>query len=250
MKAGWRWRIPLQHRTGNGYVFSTRFIDEDKAVEELLQSLDEPVLAEPRLLRFQAGRRKSSWVRNCVALGLSSGFLEPLESTSIYLIQIAIMHLLALLPTAQHDQRLADEFNRRMDTEYERIRDFLILHYHLNSRDDAEIWRYCRSMEVPDSLREKIELFRQSGIIESYKDGLFTPPSWLSVFVGQGLQPERHHPLASVQPLERMLTDLDDLRIEIAERVDEMPKHASFLARYANAQAADERLLHEAEERL
>jgi tryptophan halogenase len=250
MKGGWRWRIPLQHRTGNGYVFSTRFIDEGKAVEELLQSLDEPVLAEPRLLRFQAGRRKSSWVRNCVALGLSSGFLEPLESTSIYLIQIAIMHLLALLPTAQHDQRLADEFNRRMDTEYERIRDFLILHYHLNSRDDAEIWRYCRSMEVPDSLREKIELFRQSGIIESYKDGLFTPPSWLSVFVGQGLQPERHHPLASVQPLERMLTDLDDLRIEIAERVDEMPKHASFLARYANAQAADERLLHEAEERL
>jgi tryptophan halogenase len=250
MNAGWRWRIPLQHRTGNGYVFSTRFIDEDEAVEELLQSLDEPTLAEPRLLRFQAGRRKTSWKRNCVALGLSSGFLEPLESTSIYLIQIAIMHLLPLFPTRVHDSRLEAEFNRRMDIEYERIRDFLILHYHLNSRDDAEIWRYCRSMEVPQSLHRKMELFRHSGIIESYKDGLFTPPSWLSVLVGQGLTPEHYHPLAEAQPLERMLADLDELRLEIQERVDEMPKHASFIARYANAQAASEAILHEAEERL
>ena len=250
MNAGWRWRIPLQHRTGNGYVFSSRFIDEDEAVEELLQSIDEPTLAEPRLLRFQAGRRKASWRRNCVALGLSSGFLEPLESTSIYLIQIAIMHLLPLFPGRAHDQRLVEEFNRRMDVEYERIRDFLILHYHLNSRDDTELWRYCRAMEVPDSLSRKIELFRHSGIIESYKDGLFTPPSWLSVFVGQGLTPECYHPFAEAQPLERMLRDLEQLHMDIAERVDEMPKHASFIARYANAQPASEKALHEAEERL
>ena len=235
MNAGWRWRIPLQHRTGNGYVFSSQFTDEDKAREELLQSLDEPLVGEPRLLKFQAGRRKRSWVRNCLALGLSSGFLEPLESTSIYLVQIAIMHLLPLFPTKAKDPRLAEEFNRRMEIEYDRIRDFLILHYHLNSRDDAEIWRYCRSMEVPDSLRQRMELFRHSGIIESYKDGLFTPPSWLSVLVGQGLTPEHYHPLADAQPLERALSELDELRMEIQDRVDEMPKHASLVAKFADA---------------
>jgi tryptophan halogenase len=250
MDAGWRWRIPLQHRTGNGYVFSSRFIDEDKAREELLAALDEPTLAEPRMLKFQAGRRVHSWQRNCVALGLSSGFLEPLESTSIYLIQIAIMHLIELLPTARHDQRLADEFNLRMDLEYERIRDFLILHYHLGSRSDTELWRYCAAMDVPDSLRRKIGLFRHSGIVEAYRHGLFTPPSWLAVYLGQGLTPEHYSPNADVTPLNRMLKDLDELREDIRDRVDEMPKHSSFVERYANARQSDDALLHEAEVRL
>jgi len=250
MEAGWRWRIPLQHRTGNGYVFSSRFIDEDKARQQLLASLDEPLLAEPRLLKFEAGRRVSSWERNCVALGLSSGFLEPLESTSIYLIQIAIMHLLPLFPNGRSDPRLIREFNRRMDLEYDRIRDFLILHYHLNSRVDGELWRYCRAMDVPESLTEKIELFRHSGYVEDYRDGLFNAPSWLSVFLGQGLTPEHHHPLADAVPVERLVADLDDLRTEIADRVDEMPKHATFLARYANAQSADLSALHKEEARL
>jgi tryptophan halogenase len=250
MDAGWRWRIPLQHRTGNGYVFSSRFTDEDKAREELLASLDEPTLAEPRLLKFQAGRRKKSWQRNCVALGLSSGFLEPLESTSIYLVQIAIMHLLQLLPTPRHDQRLVNEFNLRMDIEYERIRDFLILHYHLNSRDDTELWRYCRSMEVPDTLQRKMELFRHSAIVEQYRDGLFTPPSWLAVYLGQGLTPQHYNPIADGPPLERLLGELDELHSDIRDRVDEMPQHATFLARYANSEQASEALLHEAEVRL
>ena len=250
MEAGWRWRIPLQHRTGNGYVFSSRFIDEDKAREELLRSLDEPTLAEPRLLKFQAGRRVTSWARNCVALGLSSGFLEPLESTSIYLIQIAIMHLLPLFPTKRHDQRLVDEFNLRMDIEYERIRDFLILHYNLNSRDDTELWRYCRSMEVPDSLRRKLRLFRHSGVIEQYRDGLFTPPSWLSVYVGQGLTPEHYNPITDAMQLDQLLDSLDELHSDIRDRLEEMPKHASLLARYANSERASEQLLHEAEVRL
>jgi tryptophan halogenase len=250
MDAGWRWRIPLQHRTGNGYVFSSRFIDEDKAREELLASLDEPLLAEPRLLKFQAGRRVRSWERNCVALGLSSGFLEPLESTSIYLIQIAIMHLLVLLPTRRHDQRLVDEFNLRMDVEYERIRDFLILHYHLTGRDDTELWRYCREMDVPESLHRKMRLFRHSGVVEQYKDGLFTPPSWLAVYLGQGLTPQHYNPLADAMPLDRLLEQLDELHTDIRDRVDEMPKAASLLARYANAQPASDALLHEAEARL
>ena len=250
MDAGWRWRIPLQHRTGNGYVFSSRFIDEDKARQDLLDALDEPTLAEPRLLKFQAGRRVQSWQRNCVALGLSGGFLEPLESTSIYLIQIAIMHLLPLLPGKRYDQRLVDEFNRRMDVEYERIRDFLILHYHLNSRDDTELWRYCRAMEVPDSLQRKIALFSHSGIVEQYKDGLFTPPSWLSVYLGQGLTPQHFNPLAEAIPVNRLLKELDDLREDIRDRIDELPKHSSFIARYANAQQASDMLLHEAEGRV
>ena len=250
MDAGWRWRIPLQHRTGNGYVFSSRFIDEDKAREELLASLDEPTLAEPRLLKFQAGRRVSSWRRNCVALGLSSGFLEPLESTSIYLIQIGIMHLLPLLPTRAYDERLVDEYNLRMDLEYERIRDFLILHYHLTSRDDTELWRYCRSMEVPESLTRKMRLFRHSGVVEQYRDGLFTPPSWLAVYLGQGLSPEHYNPLADALPLERMLGELDQLHGDIRDRVGEMPRHASVVARYASSEQASEALLHEPEARM
>jgi tryptophan halogenase len=250
MKAGWRWRIPLQHRTGNGYVFSSRFTDEEKAREELLAALDEPVLAEPRLLKFQAGRRVKSWEGNCLALGLSSGFLEPLESTSIYLIQIAIMHLLQLLPTRQHDPRLVDEFNVRMDIEYERIRDFLILHYHLNSREDTELWRYCRSMDVPESLYRKIALFRHSGIVEQYRDGLFTLPSWVSVFVGQGVIPDNYSPLADSAPLTRSLQELEELRSDIRDRVEEMPRHGSFLARYAKAATVDDRLLHDTEARL
>jgi tryptophan 7-halogenase len=250
MKAGWRWRIPLQHRTGNGYVFSSRFIDEEKAREELLASLDEPLLAEPRLLKFEAGRRVRSWERNCVALGLSSGFLEPLESTSIYLVQIAIMHLLALFPGRRPDPRLIAEFNRRMDLEYDRIRDFLILHYHLNSRDDSELWRYCRAMDVPESLAQKIELFRHSGYVEDYREGLFNAPSWLSVFLGQGLTPEHHHPLTDAIPAMRLENELDQLRSEIEDRVEEMPKHATFLARYAEAHEANEAALHKAEARL
>jgi tryptophan halogenase len=250
MDAGWRWRIPLQHRTGNGYVFSSRFIDEDKALEELLRSLDEPLFAEPRLLQFEAGRRPKSWARNCVAIGLSSGFLEPLESTSIYLIQVAIMHLLPLLPTRQYDQRLVDEFNLRMDIEYERIRDFLILHYHLTSRDDTELWRYCRTMQVPDSLERKMRLFRHSGVVESYKDGLFTPPSWLAVFLGQGPPPEDYNPLADAPPLEGLVNSLEELRTDIRDRVDEMPKHASFVARYAGSDTGAEQMLVESKEGL
>jgi tryptophan halogenase len=250
MEAGWRWRIPLQHRTGNGYVFSSSFTDEGKAADRLLASLGAPALAEPRLLKFNAGRRRTNWERNCVALGLASGFLEPLESTSIYLIQIAIMHLLPLFPAGRSDPRLIAEFNRRMDVEYDRIRDFLILHYHLNRRDDAEIWRYCRNMEVPDSLKRKIGLFRHCGYIEDYRDGLFNPPSWLSVFLGQGLTPEHYHPLADGVPTDRLVGELEELREDIRDRVDEMPRHATFIARYADAREASQAVLHEPEARL
>ncbi|WP_427967948.1 tryptophan halogenase family protein [Altererythrobacter sp.] len=231
MEAGWRWRIPLQHRTGNGYVFSSNFIDEDAATDELLRSLETKTLAEPRLLKFQAGRRVVSWEKNCVAIGLSSGFLEPLESTSIYLIQVAALQLLPLLPGNHLDHRLRDEYNRLIDKEYERIRDFLILHYKLNQRDDAEIWRYCAEMEVPDSLSRKIELFRHSAFIERYH-GLFSPPSWLSVFIGQGLMPEGYSPFAETMPQDKLDAFLDGLRSEIDDKVQKLPRHDQFIARY------------------
>jgi tryptophan 7-halogenase len=237
MEAGWRWRIPLQHRTGNGYVFSSNFIDENEAADSLMRSLETKALGEPRMLKFRTGRRSVGWEKNCVAIGLASGFFEPLESTSIYLIQVAIMHLVPLLPGKSIDPRLRDEFNQLMDLQYERIRDFLILHYKLNRREDAEIWRYCAAMEVPESLARKIELFRHSAIIERYKDGLFTPTSWLSVFIGQGLVPESYNPLADAIAEERLIPQLEEFRAEILERVEEMRRHDNFIDRYCAAQA-------------
>jgi len=236
MEAGWRWRIPLQHRTGNGYVFSTSFIDEDEAAASLMRSLETKALAEPRMLKFQAGRRVVNWEKNCVAIGLAGGFLEPLESTSIYLIQVAIMQLVPLLPGKRIDPRLRDEFNRLIDLQYERIRDFLILHYKLNRRDDAEIWRYCAAMDVPDSLTRKIELFRHSAIIEPYREGLFPPTSWLSVLIGQGLIPENYSPLADTMPEESLIAHMDAFRAEILDRVEEMRRHDRFIDRYCAAE--------------
>jgi tryptophan halogenase len=237
-EAGWRWRIPLQHRTGNGYVFSTEFVGEDQAADSLLRSLEAPAVGDPRMLKFQSGRRVLSWAKNCIGIGLAGGFLEPLESTSIYLIQIAIMQLIPLLPGKAIDPRLRDEFNRLIDLQYERIRDFLILHYKLNRREDAEIWRYCSAMEVPGSLTRKLELFRHSGIIEKYRDGLFTPTSWLSVLVGQGLVPENYSPLADSMPDEKLITWLQQFREDIRDRAEEMLPHDHFIERYCAAQPA------------
>lgn len=236
MEAGWRWRIPLQHRTGNGYVFSCSFIEEDEAADALLRSLETKALAEPRMLRFQAGRRLLSWERNCVAIGLSGGFLEPLESTSIYLIQAAILQLVPLLPDKRIDPRLRSEFNRLMDQEYERIRDFLILHYKLGSRDDSELWRYCATMDVPESLTGKIELFRHGAVLDGHY-GLFSPTSWLSVYVGQGLVPENYALRADAGSQEKLTSFLERLRTEIGGRVEQMPRHDRFVERYCVAES-------------
>ncbi|MDB5443966.1 MAG: tryptophan halogenase [Phenylobacterium sp.] len=234
-EAGWQWRIPLQHRTGNGYVYASSFISDEAAAVTLMSHLDGEALADPRPLRFTAGRRTASWLKNCVAVGLASGFLEPLESTSIYLIQVAIMNLLRLFPRTPVDPVLADEFNRLMDIEYERVRDFLILHYHANTRDDSDLWRHCREMEPPDSLREKMALFTHRGQIEAYKDGLFAPPSWLAVYVGQGLVPRGYERLADNLPFDEMIRSMDALRSRIAGRVAAMPDHAQFVRDYCPA---------------
>lgn len=235
LEAGWQWRIPLQHRTGNGYVYSSAFISDDEAMTRLMGNLDGKPLAEPRPIRFRSGRRTASWTKNCIAIGLASGFLEPLESTSIYLTQVAILNLLKLFPRARIDPALSERFNRVVDNEYDRVRDFLILHYHANSRTDSELWRHCREMQIPDTLRDRMALFEHRGHIAQYRNGLFSPPSWLSVFVGQGMTPAGYHPMADNLPLDTVTAGLEAIRRQVAERVEAMPHHDAFVRDYCAA---------------
>jgi tryptophan halogenase len=230
MPGGWRWRIPLQHRIGNGYVFSSEFISEDEACEVLKASVEGEVLAEPRVLRFRSGRRSKSWSHNVIAVGLASGFLEPLESTSIYLAQMAITYLIELFPqNGRIDPRDRDEFNRLVDMEYDRIRDFLILHYHATERDDSEFWNHVRTMEVPDTLKGKMELWREAARIEKYSDGLFYDASWLAVYIGQGVLPRRHDARASIPDPMQISRAMDHLRGAIVDEVIAMPGHREYL---------------------
>jgi tryptophan 7-halogenase len=230
MKAGWRWRIPLQHRVGNGYVYSSAHISDDEAADAITQAVEGAPMADPRVLRFRAGRRRHSWVKNVVGVGLASGFLEPLESTSIYLVQGAIAQLVSLFPIGPIDDKDRDEFNRITDVEYDRIRDFLILHYHATERDDSSFWNHVRTMAVPDSLQEKIELFRRAGRISKYSEGLFFEPSWLSVYVGQGILPEAWDQRAEAADALAIAQGMDRLAAQIEEAVAAMPDHTAFIA--------------------
>jgi tryptophan halogenase len=240
-EAGWQWLIPLQHRTGNGYVYSSGFIGDDEVAAKLLSRLDGKALADPRFLRFTAGRRRKTWNRNCVAIGLSGGFLEPLESTSIYLIQIAITTLIDYLTdtnaaaSPRYDPRTVDAFNRWIEMEYDRVRDFLILHYHATQRDDAPIWNYCRTMEIPDSLKHKMELFRHRARVVTYKDGLFLEPSWLAVYFGQRVIPQAYEPLADVVDGAALARKMQQVREQIQAAAVRMPAHEDFLRSYCPA---------------
>lgn len=232
MPAGWRWQIPLQHRMGNGYVFASAFCDEEAACEAIRNAAEGEPLADPRILKFRPGRRSHSWSQNVIGVGLSSGFLEPLESTSIYLAQMAITYLIELFPeNGQINARDRDEFNRLVDMEYDRVRDFLILHYNATSRDDSEFWNHVRTMRLPDSLEHKMELWRRAGRIEKYSDGLFYDASWIAVYVGQGLMPERHDARTRLGDPERIDTAFKRLKQAIAREVSAMPSHIEFLER-------------------
>jgi len=228
-ESGWQWRIPLQHRTGNGYVFSDAFISEDQATADLMGRLDGKPQAEPRVLRFVTGRRRKGWIGNVVAIGLSSGFLEPLESTSIHLIQTAISKLLALFPRARRDDAMADQFNREMDQQYEGVRDFIIAHYKVSARDDTPFWRYCRDMAVPDSLAAKLELFRARGEVMVENHELFRETNSFPILYGQGLTPEGYHPLADVLSDDDLRLRLSQIRAAIKARVDGLPSHDAYL---------------------
>jgi tryptophan halogenase len=230
-EAGWQWRIPLQHRTGNGYVYCDRYISEDEAAAKLLERLDGPALAEPRTLRFVTGRRRKSWVKNCLAFGLSSGFLEPLESTSIHLVQVAIAKLLAMFPKENINEHLVTRFNDEMSFEYDNVKDFLIAHYKITERDDTPFWRDVKNMEIPDSLRERLEIFKARGEVMVRHDELFKEVNWFSVLVGQGYEPESYHPVADTISEDELRLRLTQVRTGIQNRVKSMPDHKEFVAR-------------------
>jgi tryptophan halogenase len=229
-EAGWQWRIPLQHRTGNGYVFSSGFVAEEEAREKLLGRVDGERLAEPRLLKFVAGRRRRSWIGNCLALGLAGGFLEPLESTSIHLVQAALAKFLAFFPAGRIDDTLVDRFNAEMNQLYEGIRDFLIAHYKITEREDSAFWRYCRHMEIPDTLQARLHLFRSRGEVMPGGQELFREVNWFSILHGQGLVPEDYHPVADALAADVLAQRLSQIRAGVKARVDSMPRHDAFIA--------------------
>jgi len=228
--AGWQWRIPLQHRTGNGYVYSSRHVSDDEAAATLLRNLDGEPLAEPRLLRFTGGHRRRPWIGNVVSMGLASGFLEPLESTSIHMVQSAIARLMTLFPSARFEPAEIDEYNRQTLQEYIHIRDFLVLHYKATERTDTPFWNECRALEPPPGLARKLDLYRTNGRIVRDKDELFTETSWLAVMAGQGIEAAGYHPVVDLLDADQTRHRLADVRAVNQRAVRLMPRHVDFLA--------------------
>ncbi len=233
--SGWQWRIPLQTRVGNGLVYCSEFMRDDEARDTLLGNVDGDVITEPRVLRFRTGQRTKHWNRNCVALGLAAGFLEPLESTSIHLIQRGVIRLLQMFPYHGIVDSERAEFNRQMDTEFRFIRDFIILHYHVTERTDSEFWRRCREMDIPDSLRQRLDLFRDTGLVFEGEGDIFRENSWTQVMMGQGIEPRSYHPIVD------MMNDaeLGQFMQFQGQRVDrllgQLPTHQEFIRRYCPA---------------
>jgi tryptophan halogenase len=235
--AGWQWRIPLQHRTGNGYVYSSAHISDDEAAATLMAHLDGRALGEPRKLQFTTGMRKKFWSKNCVALGLASGFMEPLESTSIYMIQSGIARLINLMPNRDFSAVLIDRYNAQAAFEFERIRDFLILHYWATERRDTSFWRYCSGMSIPEPLADTIRLFKDSGRFFRNAEEMFAITSWVQVMLGQHIVPQHYHPAVDLIPDQEIAGLVDSVKTVIATCVDAMPMHAQFIARHCAAAA-------------
>jgi tryptophan halogenase len=228
--SGWQWRIPLQHRMGNGHVYCSDLISDEDAEATLLRNVEGEPLAEPRRLSFTTGRRRQTWNKNVVSMGLSSGFVEPLESTSIHMIQGGIARLISLFPDKRFNPVERDEYNRQMQELFEDIRDFIILHYHATGRDDSELWNRCRTMSIPDSLAKKIELFRAKGRI--FREGfeLFGTPSWVSVFLGQHIIPQDYEPVVDALDEDKVAAAIEQMRMSYLDAAQAMPSHAEFVA--------------------
>ena len=229
---GWQWQIPLQHRVGNGMVYSSRHVSDDEALATLLKNVQGEVLTKPRVIPFKACQRETVWERNCVAIGLSSGFLEPLESTSIHLIQRGVIRLLQLFPNQGVRQADVDEYNKRTAAEMEHIRDFIILHYKVTDRTDSDFWNHVRTMAVPASLQHRIDLFRESGHVFRIPNELFAENSWIQVMLGQGITPSQHHHIADLMDDAELNGFLEEIRGRVERTVAQLPPHADYVARY------------------
>lgn len=234
--AGWQWRIPTQKRTGNGHIYSREHMSDDEAASVLLGGLDTTPIGEPRQIRFKTGRRQTFWHKNCIAIGLSAGFLEPLESTSIYLIQQGISRFISLFPDKSLPSAVIDEYNRIMRDDFTQVRDFLILHYYATQRDDTPFWNYCRTMDIPESLQRKIDLFREGGRAFRHEHELFSRPSWVAVFLGQNILPKRVEPIISTLPKAHVAQSLNSMRNAMLRAADAMPSHQDFIRQYCPAQ--------------
>lgn len=231
-ESGWQWRIPLQHRNGNGLVYSSAYYSDEQAKDLLLSNLDSKPLGDPKFISFRPGRRRKQWNRNVVAVGLSSGFLEPLESTSIHLIQTAVVRLVKLFPHNGINQVEVDEYNRQSKIEYEQVRDFIILHYHVNERNDSQFWRDLRNMEVPERLARKIELFRSTGKLFHEEEDMFHESSWLQVMMGQGIMPQDYHPMANNMSEQQLKEMLQKIKRYKESPLEKMPNHDQFLSMF------------------
>ncbi len=234
-ESGWQWRIPLQHRVGNGMVYCSRYISDEQARQTLLANIEGATRTEPRVIKFKPGQRRQTWVKNCVAVGLASGFIEPLESTSIHLIGRSIIRLLQMFPNTSVSQADIDEFNRQTVYEIEHIRDFIVLHYHVTDRQDTPFWNACRSMDIPTSLRDRVELFRETGRVFRTANELFAENSWVQVMLGQGITPKQHHQTADLMSDAELSRFLDGIKAQVDSTVQQLPRHRAYVEQYCKA---------------
>jgi tryptophan 7-halogenase len=234
-EAGWTWKIPLQHRTGNGYVFSNQYCSDEQAVETLLKVVDGKLLNEPRIIPFITGRRKKIWHNNCLSVGLASGFLEPLESTAIHLVYKILLRFINHFPDRDFDPQVEQSFNQKINLDYQEVRDFIILHYCTTKRDDTEFWRWCQNMPIPDSLNEKIHLFRARGELEHSYGQFFSQDSWCSILEGMNVRPKKYHPLMDGFDSQGLAKMLQENVQDIYSTVMQMPKHGDYIRQHCAA---------------
>ncbi|MDN3651597.1 tryptophan 7-halogenase [Thalassotalea ponticola] len=240
-ESGWQWRIPLQNRTGNGLVFCSKYMTDEEAIQTLLDNIEGEPINEPRVIKYKTGTRRKHWNKNCIAIGLSAGFIEPLESTGIHLFQRGIVRLLQMFPHTGINDSDIQEFNKQTEEEMLNIRDFIVLHYHLTERRDSDFWRYCATMEIPDSLTHRMALFKASGRIFKKAEELFGETSWVQVMLGQGLIPEQYHPIVDKMSDDELRAFLEKIKSHVAKKVASWPKHTDFINHYCPANDKDTR---------